>query len=289
MKIIIFGGTGFIGKKLVQKLQAEKHEVLVQDIRRDKDWRKKLETAEAVINLAGFPIFGKRWSTKVKALIHDSRVNGTREIVAEMGKLVKAGNSSIKVFVSASAIGYYGNSESKKFTEESREGSDFLAFVCKAWEDEAQRAEREFSIRTVIPRIGIVLGKGGGALEKILPPFKLFAGGPIGNGKQAFSWVHIDDVIGIIQHALKNDSVRGAVNACSPNPLNNKDFSKCLGKVLGRPSWAPVPKPALYALVGGAAEILVNGQWVYPEKTLSSGYAFQFDELEKALTDVLRE
>lgn len=287
MKVTVFGGTGFIGVPLVKELKNRGHEVLVLDQRRDPQWKQQMAGSQAIINLAGFPLFKKRWTIDVKSEIYDSRVEGTRAIVSAIGEL-KNTQQEPKVFISGSAIGFYGPDFDVEFTEESHAGADFLAFVCRDWEAEAEKAATHYGVRTVLLRTGIVLGKDGGALAQILPPFKAFIGGPIGSGKQWMSWIHLDDMVGLILHALENSSIKGPLNATSPQPERNKDFSKKLGSTLNRPSLLPVPSLGLYALVGEAAEILVNGQKVLPKKALDTQYKFKYPSLESALGNILK-
>ena len=286
MKILVFGGTGFIGTALQKALVARGHQVKTSDIRRDPAWKIEIGVADVVVNLAGAPIFGKRWSDDVKDEIHRSRVEGTRKIVDAMGAAKKKG-SKLSALVNASAIGFYGPTFDEELSESSPAGSDFLAFVCREWEESAQKAERVYGIRTVCVRTGIVLADGGGALAKMLPAFKAFVGGPIGAGKQWMSWVHLDDVVGVYVHAIENAQISGPLNATAPHPRRNKDFSKALGKALGRPSFLPVPGLALYAVFGEVAEILVNGQKALPRATQESGYVFRYPELEPALKNIL--
>lgn len=286
MKVAIFGGTGFVGGHLVKALKKQGHETIVLDIRRDAGWKTTVKDVDAVINLAGAPLIGKRWDIDYKALIHSSRVEGTRKIVDAMAAANKEGKGP-KTLINASAVGYYGASLEETFDETSSPGSDFLAFVCKDWEAEAVRAQREFDIRTVIARFGVILGKNGGALEKMLPPFKAFIGGPLGSGKQPFPWVHIDDVIGILIHALEKDTVKGPLNVVAPELYNNKEFSKELGKAMGRPSLLPVPGLALYVMLGECATMLIEGQRVIPKETLASGYEYKFPKLPAALKELV--
>ncbi|MEZ4814115.1 MAG: TIGR01777 family oxidoreductase [Bdellovibrionota bacterium] len=282
MKIAIFGATGFIGSELVKAIQGKGWEALALDIRKDPTWEEKLKTADAVINLAGHPLFKNRWDTRVKALIHDSRVDGTHKIVAALK------NTQVKTLVNASAIGIYGASE-EDVNEKSQPADDFLARVCKNWESEATAAQRLYNIRTVIVRIGVVMGKGGGALEKLLPPFKLGLGGPIGmTGSQSMNWVHVDDVVGIMLFAIENEKVAPILNATSPNIVSNKEFSQTLGKVLHRPAIFPLPKAVLYAVVGEAAGVIAAGQRAHPQATLASGYTFKHPDLNEALTNILK-
>lgn len=287
MKILVFGGTGFIGARLVKALNEKGHQVKTSDIRRDPAWRIEVGVADVIVNLAGAPIFGKRWTDDVKSEIHSSRVEGTQKIVEAIGAAKRKG-AKIAALVNASAIGFYGPTFDEELTEASPAGVDFLAFVCREWEEAALSAERHYGVRTVLVRTGVVLGDGGGALQKMLPAFKAFVGGPIGSGKQWMSWVHLDDVVGIYVHAIENAAIHGALNATAPQPKRNKEFSKALGKALHRPSLLPVPGIGLYALFGEVAEILVNGQKVLPRATIESGYAFKYPELEAALKDILK-
>jgi uncharacterized protein (TIGR01777 family) len=241
-----------------------------------------LKEADAVINLGGHPLFKNRWNSQIKALIHDSRVDGTHKIVHELNP------KKNKVFINASAIGFYGKGETVR-DEHSPAGADYLARVCVNWEAEASAAERLHHIRTVIIRFGVVLGKEGGALKTLLPPFKMGLGGPVGfSGSQSMSWIHLDDVVGIIIHAIENEKTPSILNATAPNVVSNKVFSHALGKVLHRPAFMPLPTAALYLMVGEAAEVVAAGQNVKPKATLESGYQFKFPEIENALKDILK-
>jgi hypothetical protein len=286
MRVIVFGGTGFVGSRLVGLLKEKGHECIVRDLRRDDDWQKQLKEADAVINLAGEPLFKRRWNESVKSAIHASRVEGTKKIVAAIGAARKLNPEKAKILINASAIGYYPSSAEQIFDESSETGTDFLAFVCRDWEEAVWPAKNLHGARTSVIRLGVVLGKNGGALEQIVPPFKMMAGGPIGNGKQWFSWIHLDDVCGIITHALENENVEGVLNATSPESSRYKEFAKTLGAVLGKPSWAPLPKLALFAMVGEAASVLTASQRVLPKRTLESGYQFKFPSLMNALKDI---
>jgi uncharacterized protein (TIGR01777 family) len=288
MRVIAFGATGFIGKVLIERLKQRGHEVVVSDWRRDKNWESELFKSDAVINLAGTPVFGRRWSTEFKASIYDSRIEGTRKLVQALAK-AKTNGGKVQALVNASAIGFYGPTTGEEPSiESSASGADFLAFVCRDWETEAFKAQQAHGIRTALVRIGIVLGKGGGALQKLLPPFKLGLGGPIGLGRQYQSWVHIEDVVGILIHALENNQISGPINAASPNPVTNKEFSQALAKSLHRPCLFPVPAMGLFVLVGEAAEILVTGQRVLPEVALKTGYKFQYPEIQAAFDSIVR-
>ncbi len=301
MKTAITGATGFIGKRLVQALIADggfEVVALTRDASRARsrlpdgvevvEWDSTqvpapgvLDGVEAAVNLAGESIAEGRWTSAKKQAIVDSRVNTTRHLIQGMEAL----EPRPRVLVNGSAIGYYGYGE-EEVDESSPPGSDFLAEVCKKWETEAQRAS-ELGIRTVLLRIGIALGKGGGALQKMLTPFKLGAGGPLGSGRQWMSWVHVDDLTGIIVHALRDDGIAGPLNGTAPNPVRNKQFGKTLGRVLHRPAFMPTPGFALRALIGEFAEVLLNGQCVAPRKTIESGYVFKYPDLEGALREIL--
>lgn len=280
MKIAVFGATGFIGKMLVKALQTKGWTALVLDIRKNPNWRDEIKEADAVVNLAGHPLFKDRWNDRIKASIHDSRIEGTKLIVEALK------GSKVKCLVNASAVGFYGSSE-KDVDESSPPADDFLARVCKNWETEAQAAQRLHGVRTVIVRIGVVLGKNGGALEKLLTPFRFGLGGPIGNGSQSMNWVHVEDVVGIIIHALENEKAPSVLNATSPNIVSNKEFTKTLAKVLHRPAFFPVPKPALYIALGEAAGVIAGGQRAHPKATLASGYTFKFPHIESALQNII--
>jgi uncharacterized protein len=296
MNILITGGTGFIGTPLSRELRSSGHTVVVTT-RQTSDSKEKLtwnpptlipseviSGFDALINLAGEPVVPERWTRKRKELIMSSRINTTRSLVES----IKKAASKPKVLISASAIGYYGDYGDEYVTEDTSPASDFLAEVCKAWEAEALKAQ-EIGIRVVLIRIGGVLESDGGALPKMMTSFKFLLGGPIGSGKQWFSWIHRDDVAGIIKYALENESVSGPVNAVSPNPVRNKEFSSALGKALSRPSFLPVPGFVLKTALGELAEMLLTGQRVLPEKILKSGYNFKHPDLEGALKAIFRE
>ncbi|MEG4349297.1 TIGR01777 family oxidoreductase [Microcoleus sp. LAD1_D5] len=305
MKVAIAGATGFVGSRLVEKLQAAGHQVVV--LSRDAakagrvfpasaypnlevvaytpaesgDWQKSITGCDAVVNLAGVPIAEERWTQARQQAILDSR----RLTTAKLVEAIVNANPRPSVFVSASAIGYYGTSETAEFDETSPAGDDFLAAVCKDWEAAAQPAKNA-GTRLAILRLGIVLGMGG-ALAKMLPPFKLFAGGPIGTGKQWFSWVHREDVVDLILYALQNPQVEGVLNATAPNPVRMNELCQTLGEVLQRPSWLPVPSFALEMLLGDGAKLVLEGQKVLPKQTLASGFQYQYPTLKLALEEIL--
>jgi uncharacterized protein (TIGR01777 family) len=231
-----------------------------------------------VINLAGEPIPAKRWTAAQKEKIRSSRINTTRALVVAMGKAKKKPS----LLISSSAIGYYGPRGDEAVVEESEPGNDFVSQVCVQWEEEAQNAE-SFGVRVVCLRTGIVIGKGGGALAKMVLPFKLFAGGPIGSGRQWVSWIQLEDEVGLIVHLLQKEEASGAVNATAPVPVTMKVLCQTLGKVLHRPCWAPVPAFALRVLMGEMADVVVTGQRVLPAKAQQLGYTFKYPDLTEAL------
>ena len=306
VKIAITGATGFVGSRLVQKLNAENHQIIVltrnvikaQRIfpsltfpnlefvtympKDSGEWQESISGCDAVINLAGEPI-AERWTAQQKQEILESRQLGTRKIVEAIAKAaVKP-----KVLVSGSAIGYYGTSETAVFEETSPSGSDFLAQVCQNWEAEAVKA-KEFGVRLAILRIGIVLANGGGALAKMMGPFQFFAGGPIGNGRQWFSWIHRDDLVNLIVEAVTNEQMSGVYNATAPNSVTMKQFCENLGEAINRPSWLPVPEFALELLLGDGAMVVLEGQKVLPKKAQTLGFQFQYPDLKLALKEIIR-
>jgi uncharacterized protein len=305
MKIAITGATGLVGTRLVGKLTENQHQIVIftrNSVKAQKIfpannfanveiveytpqesgiWQDKISGCDAVINLAGEPI-SERWTPQHKKAILESRQIGTRKLVEAIAK------SKVKpqVLISGSAIGYYGTSETATFDETSSPGNDFLAEVCQKWETEAT-AVQEYGVRLVIVRIGIVLANGGGALSKMLTPFQLGAGGPIGNGHQWFSWIHRDDLVNIIFEALKRNDMTGVYNATSPNPVKMKDFCQILGSVLNRPSWLPVPEFVLELLLGDGAIVVLEGQQVLPKKTQSLSIKYQYPELKLAIQEIV--
>lgn len=306
MKIAITGATGFVGTRLVEKLNAEGHQILVftrnpERARRvfpasafpnleiaaytpiqSGDWQQKVAGCDAVVNLAGEPI-SERWSPEHKKAILESRQLGTRKIV----EAIAQAEPTPGVLVNASAIGYYGTSETATFDENSPPGNDFLAQVCQAWEAEASKV-KEAGVRLVILRFGIVLGNGG-ALARMIPPFKLFAGGPIGSGRQWFSWIHRDDLVNLIIEALKRPEIEGTFNATAPNPVRMSQLSQTLGEVIHRPSWLPVPDFALELLLGEGSKVVLEGQQVLPKATEAIGFQYRYPTLKSALVDIISQ
>ena len=300
--VLVTGGSGFIGRGLIKELLArgDKVTVLTRDARRaqaampqvralpwnpleEGPWVEELETVDAVIHLAGEPI-AKRWTDQVKREIDQSRAESTRMIVEAIGKCSRKPS----VFLCASAVGYYGPQPGNvAFDEDAPPGDGFLANVVVRWEQAAREVEEKHGVRSVQLRIGIVVGEGGGALEKMVMQFKLFAGGPIGAGNQVISWIHMDDVVGLTMLAMDNETVRGPFNVVSPNPTTGEELARAMGEVLGRPSWIRVPEAMLRLGLGDAAEILTTGQRVVPRRALDLGYVFKHPQLETALESAL--
>jgi len=296
MKIALTGATGFLGTKLSRSLLEAGHSVRALVRRRDDripaavqihEWDsalgepppESLEDVDAVIHLAGEPV-ARRWNPEVKRLIRGSRVDGTRHLVNALSTQARRP----RVLICASAIGIYGSRGDEVLTEASEPGDDFLARVVVDWEKSAELAEA-LGIRVVRLRLGVVLGEGG-ALAKMLPPFRFGVGGRIGSGRQWMSWIHIDDVIGLIQFALEND-VAGPVNATAPEPVTNAGFTRELAAVLHRPAFFPVPKFALKLIFGEMAEVIIASQRVLPAVALKAGFRFEFTELKPALEQIL--
>jgi uncharacterized protein (TIGR01777 family) len=295
MKVMVTGGRGFVGNFLTGMLVARGDKVTVVSRRPGAvrtaragvtiaAWLPELAGFDAVVNLAGEPIFGRRWSPEQKENIRTSRISGTGKLARSLAEL-PAGKRP-RVLVSASAIGYYGDRGDELLSESSPPGRDFLAEVCRAWEDETGPASAA-GVRTVCPRIGVVLGLDGGALQKMLPPFRLGIGGPIGLGRQWMSWIHERDLSRLILHAIDREELSGAVNAVAPAPVTNRDFSRTLGRVLRRPAILPVPPLALRVLYGEAASILTASQRCSADKALATGFRFEFEGAEAALRQLL--
>lgn len=302
MNIVVAGGTGFIGRALCAALMNGNHAVSVltrhtgQVLHRPDvhihavewnardigPWEQALERADAVINLAGAPIAETRWTDSRKRLITDSRILTTRLLVRAMSRR----SSRPATFISASGIGYYGASDDRLMHEGSAHGTGFLADLCLAWEAEAMSAA-EFGTRVVILRTGMVLDTDGGALAKMVLPFRLFAGGPILPGTQWVSWIHRHDHIGLIEWALANTDLSGPLNVVAPEPVTMKTFCEVLGRVIHRPSWLPVPRFALDVLLGELGTLMTTGQRVTPAKAMTGGYRFRYPTLEPALQAIL--
>jgi len=301
MRVLVTGVTGFIGSALCRGLAEEGHEIIglsrnpqsarqrlgqlqqafLWDARTSAPPAQALQAVQAVVNLAGESVIG-RWTDSKRQAIYDSRVLGTRRLVESMA----AAGSRPRILICASAIGYYGCCGDRVVTEDCPPGDDFLARVCRDWEREAAKAEA-LGLRVVLIRIGVVLGPGGGALQAMAPLFRLGLGGPLGNGRQWWAWVHLHDVTGLIAFALQNDSVTGPVNAVAPNPVQQKQLAKTLGAVLHRPALLPVPRFALKLTAGGFANELLASRRAVPKRAEGLGFQFRFPQLEAALKDIL--
>ena len=303
MKIAITGATGLVGSRLVSQLQQKGHQILVFTRNPSKaqrvfsssndlevvqytpqesgEWQKRVSGCDAIVNLAGQAI-AERWSPQQKTAIMESRQMVTRKLV----EAIAMAEDKPKVLVSGSAIGYYGTSDTAAFEETSSSGNDFLSQVCQNWEAEAQKVT-EYGVRLVIIRIGIVLANGG-ALGKMIGPFKMFAGGPIGSGKQWFSWIHRDDLVNLIAQAIEREDMSGVYNATAPNPVRMSQLCQTLGEVMNRPSWLPVPDFVLELLLGDGAIVVLEGQQVLPKKTTAAGFDYKYPELKPALAEIVK-
>jgi uncharacterized protein (TIGR01777 family) len=301
MKFLISGGTGFVGRYLTSRLIKEGHQVtvmtrslkdsgqstsgvfyLLADPTQKGVWQEKVKDFDAIINLAGASIFS-RWTDAYKKLIRESRISTTRNIVEAIPTNVERKTT----LFSTSAVGYYGFHGDEELSEGSPPGDDFLARLAIDWEAEALRAG-EKGARVVITRFGIVLGEKGGALGQMVPLFRRFIGGPIGSGKQWFSWVHIKDLAEAFVFLTKHPEISGPVNLCAPHPVRNKDLAKSLGKILHRPSFMPAPGFMIKLVLGEFGSIILEGQRVIPRRLLDNGFTFQYPEIEKALRDIVR-
>lgn len=299
MRIFITGGTGLVGSNLIPQLLQEGHliTVLSRNIEKARtilgnnvffcDSLEKLDTLdeyEAVINLAGEPIAGKRWTAIQKQRLSQSRWQITKKLT----QLIKGGKNPPQVFISGSAIGYYGNKKDIIITEDSTPHEEFTNKLCKTWEAFAMEAENE-KTRVCLLRTGIVLSPKGGMLTKILPIFKIGLGGTMGSGKQYISWIHIEDMTNIISYLLTASQIRGAINMTSPNPVTNKEFSKTLAKTLSRPCIFKVPTAIISLFMGEAATLILDGQRAIPQKLERNKYQFKHNNIHNALIDILRK
>ncbi|HEY1268510.1 MAG TPA: TIGR01777 family oxidoreductase [Candidatus Binatia bacterium] len=301
MKIVVAGGTGFIGAALIRSLQTRGHAVVLltrtsaKALERSETvvWQPDasprprpalvaaVNGADAVVNLAGEPIAGQRWTRAQKARLRSSRIETTRTIV----QAIADAQHKPRFLLNASAVGYYGPRGDEEVTEAEPPGKDFLAGLCREWEAEALRAEAH-GVAVARLRTGVVLGKAGGALAKMIPPFKFFIGGPLGSGRQWMPWIHLEDEVGLIEHLLAA-SAGGAVNATAPEPVRMKELCAALGKALGRPSWAPVPGFVLRLAFGEMADVLLTGQRAVPAEAERRGYRFRYPTLPEALQDIV--
>jgi uncharacterized protein (TIGR01777 family) len=302
MKVAVTGATGLVGGALSRNLIQAGHQVVALARNPEKAKQKipqveavawnatsgispdqALEGLDAVVHLAGESLAAGRWTSRRKRRIVESRVLGTRNLVEALSRC----QSPPRVLVNASAIGYYGSSEDQVFEETSPAGEDFLAELCQQWESEATRAT-ESGVRVVLLRSGFILSNEGGALPRMLPPFRMGLGGPLGSGKQWMSWIHIKDEVGAILYAIEKEGVEGPLNLTAPNPVTNADFTSALALALRRPAFFRVPGFVLRLILGEMAEtLLLSGQRVVPSNLEKNGYRFRFSELSKALGDLL--
>jgi len=301
MKILLSGGTGFIGRELLRQLLKERHYVIVLsrkahvtfgienffvetvwwDGKKIDHTKVDLESLDAIINLSGESIAGKRWSKKQKQNIIDSRIESTRAIIELTEKLT----NKPKFLINASAVGYYGDVSDKKIDETNPKGTGFLSDVCEKWENEAKK-NVDLGVELTIIRIGVVLGERGGALKKMIPLFRANLGAVLGSGNQGFSWIHLDDLVRAIIFIL-NKKISGVVNLTSPNPVDNREFSNVLAKTLGKKCMFSVPSIAMKILLGEMSQTLLEGQKVIPQILLNNSFQFRFGEIETALKSII--
>lgn len=298
MKILVTGGTGFIGQKLVSDLLASGHDVfcvvrkeipghsrsgltfISGETTRPGTWQEHLAGMDVLINLAGATI-SSPWTEAYKRQIYDSRIFTTRNLVAGLSE------NSQATLISTSAVGYYGDRGEEILTEDSGPGSGFLASLALDWEKEARMAENK-GARVVLTRFGVVLGKAGGALQKMIPVFKWGLGGPMGSGKQWFPWIHVEDLLAAMKFVIENQDIAGPVNFTVPIPVRQKALAKALGRCLGRPAWVPAPGFMLRLVLGEFADSLLQSQKVIPAKLIDKGYRFQFLEIDPALENIVK-
>jgi uncharacterized protein (TIGR01777 family) len=295
MKVVVSGGTGFLGGRLVHALRADGHQVVVLTRRPASaagevhwapgsavgTWATAFEGAGAVVNLAGEPIAEGRWTAARKQTILASRVEATRGVVAAM----RVAGARGATLLSGSAVGYYGTHRDGALDESSPPGHDFLATVCREWEAEALDASGD--ARVVLLRTGFVVARDGGALPRLALPFHFFAGGPLGSGRQVMSWIHRDDWVAMVRWALASAAVRGPLNLTAPSPATNREMAAAVGRALHRPSFMPAPAFALRLMLGEMADALIlNGQRVLPRVALNGGFTFQYASLDQALAEI---
>ncbi len=302
MNIVVAGGAGFIGSALVTRLLRDGHSVTVLtrspqkvasaggnlralqwDARTAGTWIDAVDGADGIINLTGELIAGKRWSRRQKDLIINSRVESTRALVAA----IECARTKPSVLINMSAVGYYGSVPDGEVSETAPAGFDFLSRVCQKWEAEALAAKSS-GVRVVTPRVGVVLASNGGALTRLVTPFRFFAGGYIGTGRQWFPWVHINDVIGGFLFIMNSPALEGAVNLVAPEAVTMREFTNVVGEVMHRPSWTSVPSFALRIALGEMSGMLLTGQRAVPRKLLEAGFVFEFATARAALVDCLK-
>ncbi|MCG6659463.1 TIGR01777 family protein [Halomonas campisalis] len=300
MRVLITGGSGFVGQRLCQRLNEAGHRLLVVSrdpeavrsrLPKGADLRRSVldfvdSPPDAIVNLAGESIAGRRWSDNQKKRLIDSRVNITRDLVILCEQLKQTGGRAPQVMVSGSAMGYYGDQGDTEVTEETPPHDEFAHRLCKRWEDTAREAT-EFGTRVVLLRLGLVLDAGGGSLQKMLPPFKLGLGGRFGDGRQFMPWIHREDLVRAICFLLEHDELEGPVNGSAPHPVRNAEFARTLAKQLKRPAVLPVPAIVLETAFGEMARLLLTGADMRPKRLQGAGFQFKFETLEAALADIL--
>ena len=298
MKIIITGGSGFVGSNLTAFLLGSGHHIIAigrtepqhqfdrenyrfitADTTGKGPWQKELADADAVVNLAGTSIF-RRWTKKYKKQIYDSRILTTRNVVEALP------SDTNLTLCSASGAGYYGSRGDDILKEDESAGSDFLAGVSKDWEQEAMRASAK-GVRVAIMRFGVILGKNGGAMSKLIPPFKMFVGGPLGDGNQWFPWLHLDDLMAAIEFVLDHQEVSGPLNFCGPDPVRNRELAQALGDALGRPSFMPAPAFMIRLVTGEFGDVFLGSQRTLPAKLLNHGFSFKYPEIRGAIEAIV--
>ena len=302
-KIIVTGATGSIGRRLVKELVSKGYEITIftrnpeqskmkivnankfvkWDYDKTDEWQQYINGVDAIVHLAGANLSRRRWNNVYKKLAYDSRIISTRNLV----ETIKSVEQKPKVFICANAVGIYGNRYDEILDETSSLGNDFLANLCRDWENEAAKVE-EIGVRRVSIRTGLVLSKDEGLLKQLYLPFKLFVGGPLAGGSQWFPWIHIDDIVGIYLHSIDNESIQGPINAASTGILRMKEFARIFGQVLNRLSIFPIPKLAMKIVAGEVADYAVMSQRTSVEKIIDAGYKFKFENLEKALNELLK-
>jgi uncharacterized protein (TIGR01777 family) len=302
MRALVTGATGFVGQQLLKRLErpivlsrsAERarktlSEFLIEvhqwDAEHDTPPLDALRYADVIFHLAGDPVAEGRWTAEKRVHLRESRVSGTRHLVEAIAHLPP--EERPRTLISASAVGYYGNRGDDVLEESASAGEGFLAEICVAWEQEAMKAA-ELGLRVAMPRIGIVLGPKGGALAKMLPPFKLWAGSPLGNGKQWMPWIHLDDLVSLLLFLAEQPALSGPFNATAPNPVTNREFTRVMAQSLGVPAILPgVPGFALHLMLGDFAEVLLASQRAVPSRAMEAGFAFEYPKLTDALRDIL--
>jgi uncharacterized protein (TIGR01777 family) len=305
MRVFVTGGTGLVGTRFVKALQVRGDrpvvlsrrpeaariafggcEVVEGDPMKAGPWQDVLADCDAVVNLAGENIFARRWNAAFKQLLVDSRLHTTRNVVDALKRKPLRADGQPKVLVQASAIGWYGPHGDEELAEESPAASDFMAALCVDWEKTAHGVE-EAGVRCALLRIGIVLDREGGALRELIGPFRWCLGGPVAGGRQYMSWIHHEDMTGLLLLGLDNGTARGPINATAPNPVTNREFGKALGRALHRPAFIPTPGFGLRVMLGEVAQIVTTGQRVLPKRAPELGYVFRYPQIDAALKQIV--